>query len=101
MSSYFSACLLYDEEVISFVDDCFLHNASYLVFILFNGAILDIDVSANELLRMHELLHVTEVVDTDTKRKIEYESAVSNSKLEQVQIDSLLLTEVQHFLCPH
>lgn len=58
-------------------------------------------MSANELLRMHELLHVTEVVDTDTNRKIEYESAVSDSKLEQVQIDSLLLTEVQHFLCPH
>ena len=58
-------------------------------------------MSANELLRLHELLHVTEVVDTDTKRKIEYESAVSYSELEQVQIDGLLLTEVQHFLCPH
>ena len=84
LSPNFSACLLYDEEVISFVDDCFLHNASYLVFIFFNGTILDIDMCANELLRLHELLHVTKVVDTDTKRKIEYESAVSNSKLEQV-----------------
>ena len=101
LSPYFSACLLNDEEVISFVDDSFLHNAIYLVFILFNGAILDIDMSANELLRMHELFHVTEVVNTNTKRKIEYESAVSNSELEQVQIDGLLLTEVQHFLCPH